>query len=54
MSISMKPTQIKQSFYLLVPKPLADLLRIEKKSKFSLSLKKNGIKTVLEYIIEGS
>jgi len=52
MSILLLPTQIKQSFYLLVPKSIADLLEIEKKSKFSLSVKKNGEKNALEYILE--
>ena len=52
MSILLIPTQIKESFYLLVPKSIADLLEIEKKSKFSLSVKKNGKKNTLEYIME--
>jgi len=54
MPISIKPTPIKQSFYLLIPKAIADLLKIEKKSKFSLSVKKNGNENALEYIIERS
>ncbi len=52
MTISIKPTQIKQSFYLLVPKSIVDLIEIEKKSKLTLNLKKSGQKHVLEYVIE--
>ena len=52
MTISIKPTQIKQSVYLLVPKSIVDLIEIEKKSKLTLNLKKNGQKHILEYIIE--
>lgn len=52
MTISIKPTQIKQSVYLLVPKSIVDLIEIEKKSKLTLHLKKNGHKHVLEYVIE--
>ena len=54
MSISIKPTQIKQSVYLLVPKSIVDLIDIEKKSKLSLNVKKNGQKHTLEYTIESS
>lgn len=54
MTISIKPTQIKQSVYLLVPKSIVDLIEIEKKSRLSLNVKKNGQKHVLEYIIENS
>ena len=54
MSISIKPTQIKQSVYLLVPKSIVDLIEIEKKSKLSLNVKKNGHKHILEYSIDNS
>ncbi len=54
MTITIKPTQIKQSVYLLVPKSIVDLIEIEKKSKLTLNLKKNGQKHVLEYVIENS
>lgn len=49
MSITVKPTRIKQSVYLLVPKDIAELVDITKHSKFTLSIKKNGRKQVLEY-----
>ncbi len=52
MTISIKPTQINLSVYLLVPNSIVDLIEIEKKSKLSLNLKKNGQKHVLEYVIE--
>lgn len=54
MTIAIKPTQIKQSVYLLVPKSIVDLIDIEKKSKLSLNVKKNGHKHTLEYTIETS
>lgn len=51
MAITIKPTMIKQSVYLLVPKDIAELVDITKKTKFSLQIKKIGSKTVLEYKI---
>ncbi len=52
MSITIKPTRIKQSVYLLVPKSIVDLIEIEKKTQLSLTLKKNGHKQILEYTLE--
>lgn len=49
MSIKVKPTRIKQSVYLLVPKDIADLVDINKNSTFSLKVRKNGKKSILEY-----
>ena len=52
MSIKMEPTRIKQSVYLLVPKNIADLVEIDKKTRVKLSLKKSQNKHILEYTIE--
>jgi len=52
MTISLEPTKIKQSMYLLVPKNIAELLEIKDNSKLSLFIKKNGNKHVLEYHME--
>ena len=52
MSITIKPTKIKQSVYLLVPKSIVDLIEIEKKTQLSLTLKKSGQKHILEYSLE--
>ena len=52
MTISLGPTKIKQSMYLLIPKNIAELLEIKDDSKLSLFIKKNGNKHVLEYHVE--
>ena len=52
MSITIKPTKIKQSVYLLVPKSIVDLIEIENKTQLSLTLKKSGQKHILEYSLE--
>ena len=52
MPITIKPTKIKQSVYLLVPKSIVDLIEIENKTELSLNVKKNGHRHVLEYSIE--
>jgi len=52
MSITIKPTRIKQSVYLLVPKSIVDLIELEKKTLLSLTLKKSGQKHILEYSLE--
>jgi hypothetical protein len=52
MSITMKPTKIKQSVYLLVPKNVADLIEIKHSSKLVLDIKKKGRGQVLEYSIK--
>ena len=52
MSITIKPTKIKQSMYLLVPKNVADLIEIKHSSKLVLDIKKKGRGQVLEYSIK--
>ncbi len=52
MSITIKPTKIKQSVYLLVPKNVADLIEIKHSSKLVLDIKKKGRGQVLEYSIK--
>lgn len=52
MSIIIEPTKIKQSFYLLIPKNIANLINIDDRTKFSLKIKENGAKQVLEYYID--
>jgi len=52
MSITIKPTRIKQSVYLLVPKNVADLIEIRNSSKIVLAIKKKGRGQVLEYSIK--
>ncbi len=52
MPITIKPTRIKQSVYLLIPKSIVDLIEMEKKAKLSLTIKKYGHKHVLEYTVE--
>ena len=51
MSIQLEPTMIKQSVYLLVPKPIATLVDVNENSQVSLSIKKIGDENVLEYKI---
>lgn len=52
MAIKLKPTKIKQSFYLLIPKHVADLIELKDNSSILFSLKKNKDKDVLEYLVE--
>jgi len=52
MSIMIKPTRIKQSVYLLIPKNIADLIEIKNSSKIVLDIKKKGRGQVLEYSIK--
>ena len=52
MTISLAPTKIKQTLYLLVPKNIAELLEIKDNTKLTLFIKKNGSKHVLEYQME--
>jgi hypothetical protein len=49
MSIIIEPTKIKQSFYLLIPKRIADMVDIDAKTKFSLKIKSESKHRVLEY-----
>jgi hypothetical protein len=52
MTIRIKPTKIKNSTYLLVPKDIADLVDINNMTKFSLKIKQNGKRPILEFQIE--
>lgn len=52
MAIQIKPTKIKNSTYLLVPKNIAELVDIDDATKFSLKIKQNGKKPVLEFQVE--
>jgi hypothetical protein len=52
MTIQIKPTKIKNSTYLLVPKDIADLVDINNMTKFSLKIKQNGKRPILEFQIE--
>ncbi len=49
MTIEIKPTKIKQSFYLLIPKSIANLIDIEDDSKLSLHIKNSDKGKILEY-----
>jgi len=49
MSIALKPTKIKQSFYLLVPKNIANLLDLENNTQMSLMIKNSDKGKILEY-----
>jgi len=49
MSIRIKPTRIRETMYLLVPKGVADLAEISAKTKFELHLKHKGTKRILEF-----
>jgi len=52
MTITIEPTKIKQSMYLLIPKKIADLVDVKNTTKFSLKIKQKGKKQVLEYQIQ--
>lgn len=52
MSIIIEPTKIKQSFYLLVPRNIVDLVDIKDKTKFALLIKNEGRKQILQYQID--
>jgi len=49
MSIALKPTKIKQSFYLLVPKNIANLMELENNTPMSLNIKNSDKGKILEY-----
>lgn len=49
MTIELKPTKIKQSFYLLIPKNIANLIDIEDNSMLSLDIKNSDKVKILEY-----
>ena len=49
MPIQIKPTKIKDSFYLLVPKTIASLIDMENNSELSLTIKNSDKGKILEY-----
>ena len=49
MPITLRPTMIRQTFYLLIPKRIAELMEIERDSQISLLVKKVKRGYVLEY-----
>ena len=49
MAIVIEATKIKESFYLLIPRNIVELIDINDRTKFSLKIKENGTKKVLEY-----
>jgi len=49
MTIQIKPTKIKDSFYLLVPKTIANLIDLENNSELSLVIKNSDKGKILEY-----
>ncbi len=51
MPITISPTMIKETLYLLIPKKIADLNDIKNGTKFSLSVKRRGSKNIFEYTI---
>ena len=54
MTIEIKPTKIKQSFYLLVPKNIANLLNMENNSELSLDIKNTENVKILEYRLKAN
>jgi len=52
MPIEIKPTKIKQSFYLLIPKNIANLIDIKDNSKLTLDIKNSDKVKILEYRIQ--
>jgi len=52
MPIEIKPTKIKQSFYLLIPKNIANLIDIKDNSKLILDIKNSDKAKILEYRIQ--
>jgi len=49
MTIKIKPTSIKQSIYLLVPKNIAEFVDINKGTTLLLTIEQNQKKCVLKY-----
>ena len=49
MTIEIEPTKIKQSFYLLVPKNIANLIEIKDTTKLSLDIVNSDKSKILEY-----
>ncbi len=52
MPITMTPTKIKQSFYLLIPKSIVQLIDVKHDTEISLSVKRARNNTILEYCID--
>jgi len=52
MSIIIGPTKIKESFYLLVPRSIVDLMDMKDSTKLSLNIKQKGKKHILQYVID--
>jgi len=46
MSIIIKPTKIKTSFYLLIPKTIVELIDLKGNTKFILKIKNDAKKTI--------
>jgi len=49
MPIEIEPTKIKQSFYLLIPKNIANLIEIKDTTKLTLNVKNSENYKILEY-----
>lgn len=52
MTIELRPTGIKNSTYLLIPKSIVELVDVNDSTKFLLQIKQNGKKPILEFQIE--
>lgn len=52
MPIEIEPTKIKQSFYLLVPINIANLINIKDNTKLSLDIKNSDKGKILEYRVK--
>ncbi len=52
MTIRITPTKIKNSTYLLIPKSIVDMVDVGDTTKFSLKIKQNGKKPILEFWVE--
>ena len=52
MPIEIEPTKIKQSFYLLIPKNIANLINIQDSSKLTLDVKNTEKGQILEYCLK--
>jgi len=49
MNFIIKPTKIKTSFYLLIPKIIAELINVNDNMEFELEIK-NGRKKTIQYV----
>jgi hypothetical protein len=52
MAIEIKPTKIKETYYLRIPKNIVDLINIDNSSRLFLDLKNSENDKVLEYILK--